>query len=98
VLAQAGLTSYTPGEREGAERRTAGAPLSEPAHWPWLFSDLERSRATYVLDTSPAGIFGWDRYPLADYPDLARYVSAHYEPIGEVSRVRVYRRRGCKGL
>jgi hypothetical protein len=58
-------------------------------------ADLERSRATYVLDTAPAGLYRWDRYPLRDHPPLARYVAENYEPLDEVSRVRVYRRRGC---
>jgi hypothetical protein len=57
--------------------------------------DLQRSRATYILDTGPAGLYRWNRYPLRDYPRLDRYVAEGYEPIDDVSRVRVYRRRGC---
>ena len=57
--------------------------------------DLERTRATYVLDTAPARLYRWDRYPLRDYPRLDRYVAEGYERIDEISRVRVYRRRGC---
>ncbi len=95
ILAQAGLTGYVPGNPDGARRREPGEPVPEPAHWDWLMDDLERSRATYVLDTAPAGLYRWNRYPLGDYPRLDRYVTQNYERIDEVSRVRVYRRRDC---
>jgi hypothetical protein len=48
--------------------------------------DLEQCRATYILDTAPAGIYRWNRYPLRDYPRLDRYVAVGYERIDEVSR------------
>ena len=57
--------------------------------------DLERTGATYILDTAPAGLYRWNRYPLRDYPRLDRYVAEGYEGVDDVSRVRVYRRRGC---
>jgi hypothetical protein len=94
VLAQAGLVGYVPGNPDGARRRL-GEPAPAPAHWDWLMADLERSRATYILDTAPAGIYRWDRYPLRDVPRLDRYVAEGYERIDEVLRVRVYRRHGC---
>jgi len=95
VLAAAGLTGYVPGNPDGARRREPGEPDPAPAHWDWLMGDLERTRATYVLDTAPTGLYRWNRYPLADYPRLDRYVAEGYERIDEISRVRVYRRRGC---
>jgi hypothetical protein len=95
VLASAGLTGYVPGNPDGARRHDPGEPVPAPAHWDWLMADLERSRATYVLDTAPAGLFRWNRYPLRDYPRLDRYVAEGYDRIDEVSGVRVYRRRGC---
>jgi hypothetical protein len=95
VMAQAGLTGYVPGNPDGARRRESDEPVPAPAHWDWLIGDLERTRATYVLDTAPAGLYRWNRYPLHDYPRLDRYVAERYERIDEVSQVRVYRRRGC---
>ena len=95
VLAQAGLTGYVPGNPHGARRLQSGETVPEPSHWDWLMADLERSRATYVLDTAPAGLYRWNRYPLRDYPRLDRYLAEGYERIDDVSRVSVYRRRGC---
>ena len=94
VLAQAGLTPYVPGNPDGARRREPDE-ADAPAHWDWLMDDLQQSRATYILDTSPAGLYRWDRYPLRDYPRLDTHVAEVFEPIHDVSRVRVYRRRGC---
>jgi hypothetical protein len=96
VMAQSGLTRYV----SGRQRRTPVAPGAVPApgHWDLLMGDLERNRATYVLDTAPAGIYRWDRYPVEDYPTLDRYLAEHYEPLGSVREVRLFRRRGCAAL
>jgi hypothetical protein len=93
VMAQSGLTRYV----SGRQRRTPGerAAVPAPSHWDWLMQDLERAQATYILDTAPAGIYRWDRYPMPDYPRLDRYVEQHYEPLGSVGEVRLLRRRGC---
>ena len=55
VLAQARLTDYVSGNLASVR---GGQPVSgvvEPRHWDWLMDDLERRRATYILDTAPAG-------------------------------------------
>jgi len=57
--------------------------------------DLEQARATYVLDTAPAGLYRWNRYPLRDYPRLDRLVTGKFERLDDMSRVRIHRRRGC---
>jgi hypothetical protein len=95
VMAQAGLTGYVPGNLGSVRRRVPGEPDPEPLHWDWLMDDLERSRATYVLDTAPAGLYRWDRYPIADYPRLDGYLRRRYEPLPSVDGVRVFRRLGC---
>lgn len=97
VLAQARLTGYVPGNPASLDARGPSAPGVVEEHWDWLMADLETSRATYVLDTAPAGIYRWDRYPLADFPRLDGYVRENYDGLGAIDRVRVYRRRGCAG-
>jgi hypothetical protein len=97
ALSQSGLTGYVSGNRASLEARGPHAPGIVQHHWDLLLADLERSRATFIVDTAPAGIFRWDRFPLSDFPRLAAYVAAHYEDAGSVDRVRVYRRRGCSG-
>jgi hypothetical protein len=95
VLVQAGLTGYVPGNLGSVRRRSPDEPEAAGADWDHLLDDLERSRATYIVDTAPAGIYRWDRYPIADYPRFEAYVREHYEPFASVDRVRLYRRRGC---
>jgi hypothetical protein len=94
VMAQSGLTRYVSGRQRRAAAGEPGAVAAE-VHWDWLMRDLDRSRATYILDTSPAGIYRWDRYPMHDYPRLDGYVAQNYEPMGSVGEVRLFRRRGC---
>jgi hypothetical protein len=96
VLAQAGLTGYVSGNLGTVRRRLPVDADVNPTHWEWLMEDLERSRATYVLDTAPAAIYRWDRYPLRDYPRLDAYVRERYELLDVVDGVRLFRRTGCE--
>jgi 4-amino-4-deoxy-L-arabinose transferase-like glycosyltransferase len=95
VLPQSRLTGYVSGNFASLTAAGSAAPGVVPRHWDWLLEDLERSRATYILDTAPARIFRWDNYPLADFPRLKDYVSARYDDVGSVDGVRIYRRRDC---
>jgi len=97
VMAQSRLTGYMSGNLARVrDPREAKADIV-PAHWDWLMDDLERNRATFILDTAPAGIYRWNRYPIDDYPRLRDYLASHYDLVDTVGRVRVYRRRGCAG-
>jgi hypothetical protein len=97
VLAQSGLTGYIPGNA-GHLRDVSRArrPLA-PDHWNWLLSDLERRRATYVVDTAPAALYQWHLFPMSAYPALDRYVRDRFEPLADVDGVLIYRRKGCRG-
>jgi hypothetical protein len=64
-------------------------------HWTRLMADLRRARPTFIIDTAPAGIARWQHFPLRDYPMLDRFVQRQYTSIGDVSRVRIYRRNDC---
>jgi hypothetical protein len=92
VLGPTRLTPYVSGNLASLDGASGGVVA---AHWDWLMQDLEDRRATYILDTAPAGIFRWDRYPLRAYPRLQACVDGQFELAGVVSGVRVYRRRGC---
>jgi hypothetical protein len=64
-------------------------------HWDQLLGDLERSRATYFLDASEA-FRNWNAFPLGDFPRMRDFVRAHYEPLGTIDGVRIFRWRGCQ--
>ena len=95
VMPQASLTGYVPGNPASRTDALATDSLIRPEHWEWLRADLEANRPAYILDTAPAGIHGWERYPLARYPQLLRLVRRDYEPLDSVDDVHIYRRRGC---
>jgi hypothetical protein len=95
VLAQARLTGYISGNLAAVRGEQAVEDVAEPRHWDWLMDDLAARRATFILDTAPAGIFRWNRYPMASYPRLQDYVDREFEQVDVISGVRVYRRNGC---
>jgi 4-amino-4-deoxy-L-arabinose transferase-like glycosyltransferase len=94
VMAQSRLTGYVSGNLASVRGETEPDPIV-PEHWDWLMGDLERRRATFIVDTAPAGIYRWDRYPVERYPRLKDYLVEHYEMVDTVDKVRIYRRTSC---
>jgi hypothetical protein len=90
VLPQSGLTSYISGRSISSEEQI------NQRHWDWLFSDLEKNRATFILDFAPSGIFRWNRYPVHDYPRLQEYLDANFDKVDSVDEVVIYRRKECR--
>jgi 4-amino-4-deoxy-L-arabinose transferase-like glycosyltransferase len=90
VMGQARLTGYVSGNLGSLDRESQ---QGVPQHWDWLMADLEKNHAVYILDTSPAGIYRWNHYPMEKYPRLQKYVSENYQRMGEIEGVVIYRRR-----
>jgi 4-amino-4-deoxy-L-arabinose transferase-like glycosyltransferase len=67
--------------------------LAVPGGLDLLVHELEARRAELVIDTAPANLHFWARYPLERYPTLAGYVAAHYEREAVVGGNVVYRRK-----
>jgi hypothetical protein len=95
VMAQSRLTGYVSGNLASVRGETEPDPVVSE-HWDWLMTDLERRRATFIVDTAPAGTYRWDRYPVERYPRLRDYLAEHYDAVDTVDAVRIYRRRGCE--
>lgn len=95
VMAQSRLTGYLSGNLASNRGELPTDHLVEPGHWDWLMDDLERNHVTFVVDTAPADIYRWGRYPIDDYPRLARYLSDSFTLVDTVDRVRIFRRTGC---
>jgi hypothetical protein len=94
VMAQSRLTGYVSGNLASVRGEAEPDPIV-PEHWDWLMGDLERRQATFIVDTAPAGIYRWDRYPIERYPRLRDYLAEHYEAADSVDAVRIYRRKSC---
>jgi hypothetical protein len=90
VMGQARLTGYVSGNL-GSVNQNSGQGV--PLHWEWLISDLEKNKATYILDTSPAAIYRWDHFPLEEFPRLKDYVDKNYQRLDEIDSVVIYKRR-----
>ena len=89
VLSQSGLTDYVSGNLQ------KGRGMIQPEHRELLMADLEKNQATYIIDTSPAGIFRWNRYPLEEFPALNNYVKQKYGYLDNLEGIVIYRRNGC---
>ena len=59
-------------------------------------NDLEKNRATYIIDTAPSGIYRWDRYPIRNYPRLQQFVRTKFDSIGEIEGMYLYRNKYCR--
>ncbi len=70
--------------------------LQVPGGFDQLLADLEERHAEVIVDTAPADLHLWSRYPLDRYPRLAEYVMRNFVYEAEVDHTVVYRRRSSK--
>jgi 4-amino-4-deoxy-L-arabinose transferase-like glycosyltransferase len=91
VVPQSNLTGYVAGNTYVA-RGHADTRLINPDDWKLLLEDLEKNKATYILDTAPARIHRWNYFPVSDFPLLSTYLQQHYRWIDTVDDVRIFRR------
>lgn len=91
VVPQSNLTGYVAGNTYVA-RGHADPRLIRQDDWKLLLEDLERNKATYILDTAPARIHRWNYFPVSDFPLLSSYLQQHYRLIDTVDDIRIYHR------
>ena len=96
AMSAARLTGYVPGNLASNRGEIPAEGTAVPAHWDWLMGDLDRHRATFIVDTAPANLYRWGRYPVSDHPRLQRYVDDQFDLVATIRDVRIYRRRGCE--
>jgi hypothetical protein len=63
------------------------------AAWSRLFADLEEHPPALVIDSAPAGVHGFQAFPMETYPDLVAWRDARYRFAGEIHGYRFYARR-----
>ena len=61
-----------------------------PRAWEQLLVDLERNPPAAIVDGGAGGLDRFDRHPIGRYPEIARFVAAHYRLDRIVSGVPVY--------
>jgi hypothetical protein len=85
-----GLSPATPSEKvDAVDPRKAEVAWA----WPLVLEDLGRNRPALVLDTAAAGFKSYGKFPIARYPQLAEYLSNHYQLDAPIGGVAVWRRR-----
>jgi len=93
VLAQARVTPYVSGnvssvEGEGPAARSRRIIGSCSCR-------TRRPPGHLIVDTAPAGIFRWNTIA-GEVPRASTSTSGHFELVGDVHRVRIYRRKQCR--
>jgi hypothetical protein len=94
VVPQASLAGYVPGRASRSAAFDERARISD-TDWELLMGDLERRPPAFVLDTAPANLHEWGRYPMRAFPRLGRFVKEGYDATAIVDGVWIWRRRGC---
>ena len=89
------ICGYVPGNWAIRSGRVKASDIIRPDHWEQLMGDLERSRATYILDGSHT-FKNWKAFPIENFPRMMDYLQAHYDVLSTVETVRIFRRRGCE--
>jgi Dolichyl-phosphate-mannose-protein mannosyltransferase len=87
------MATRFPGFLRGFDRGSDDAPNNwdaAPDVWPLLRSDLEAHPPALIVDTAAAGWSDFAKYPMANYPVLADYVSANYHRVATVDGVVMY--------
>jgi hypothetical protein len=90
------ICGYVPGNWAIRSGRVKASDVIRPEHWEQLMGDLERSRATYILDGSHT-FKNWKAFPVENFPRMMDYLRTHYVPVQNIDGVRIYRRNDCQG-
>jgi len=61
--------------------------------WDLLMADLEKNKPLFIIDTAPANINRYGKYPLEKFPRLHEYIQRNYFFDTTIDRVDLYRRR-----
>ncbi len=85
------VSGYEPGNPDA---RGADALIRDD-HWRLLIDDLQRNRATYVLDTAGSGLHRWRAFPAHRFPPLSALLRREFTLLDTVDGVAVFRRLGC---
>ncbi len=87
------LAGYIPGSPRSLDPNDDTSEYRVAVHWDQLRDDLQRHPAELILDTAPAAIHYWEKYPIAKYPWLSQLLRDQYRLETTIDRVAIYRRK-----
>ncbi|MBK8254662.1 MAG: glycosyltransferase family 39 protein [Polyangiaceae bacterium] len=91
------LTGYLAGNDTFEQGNIDTTDRIERTHWALLLADLRQSKPEYIVDTAPADLNHWGRFPVDRFPDLLLFLRAEYTPHVTVDGAVIYRRVGNGG-
>ena len=65
--------------------------FSRKEAWEALLADLEKTPPVYFVDTAPADIHSYKKYPIALYPALFKFLMERYEYFNTVENTVIYK-------
>lgn len=86
------LAGYVPGRPGGVVPGRPAGDFVVAGHWAQFLADMERHPAELIVDTAPAAVHFWERYPMESSPALAALVESRYRREAVVEGVVLYRR------
>ncbi|MBF0105248.1 MAG: glycosyltransferase family 39 protein [Deltaproteobacteria bacterium] len=75
------LTGRTPGPGYARINREKEAQYQNNRAWEVFWEDINKQRPVFFVDTSPADIHDYERFPIKNYPALYSYVQERYTKI-----------------
>jgi hypothetical protein len=86
-------TDFVTGRSGGREDPGATLSMATPGAFDLMFDDLVGNPPELVLDTSSADDLGYQKYPIALFPQLLDFVETKYEFVTTVDGVGIWRLR-----
>lgn len=87
------LTGRTPGPAYARINLDKQQHFEHPVAWQNFWLDMENAKPKYFVDTSPANIHGYQRFPIKNYPKLQNYLTKYYDKVDQNSGVDIYQRK-----
>jgi len=58
---------------------------------PLLCDDLRTNKPLFVVDSSPSGYFGYDRFPISEFIELDDFIRKNYNKVAEIDKIVIYK-------
>lgn len=87
------LVGKVPGSEKSNEPFFDTSTYASSLAWEALWEDFAKNPPTYFVDTQPANIHNYGKYPVIQYPQLFRYVQKNYRFWKNVGGCLIYKKR-----
>jgi len=91
------LTGRTPGPSYARVNLNKEHLYKNPKAWEAFWQDLKKNQPQYFVDTSPANLHDYKRFPVIKYPELYSYLTENYDKVENIMGVEIYKRKGNRG-